>query len=85
MDNNILNIIVWCITIIFLFYLYIKIKKKILIVKDYNRKINKHDKKIKDELVILRKELISTEDVTKKNFILKQIENIVNNKIRKNV
>jgi hypothetical protein len=58
-------------------YIYRKIKKKIMINRDYNRKTNKEDLKIRKDLSTLREELFKTDNPSVRNEILNKIDAIV--------
>jgi hypothetical protein len=59
-----------------LYYIYKKIKIKIMISKDYNRKISKDDLKVRKDLETLRKQLFQSEDPVVNNEILNKIQKI---------
>jgi hypothetical protein len=61
----------------FIHYIYKWLKKKIMIKRDYNRKINKGDLKIRKDLSTLREELMKTDNPSVRNEILNKIDAIV--------
>ena len=76
MGNIIYIIIVF--VVIMGYYIYKNIKKKIMIKKDYNRKINNDDLKVRKDLQILRTQLFQSDNPEVNNQIIKKIQTIVN-------
>jgi hypothetical protein len=76
MGNIIYIIIVF--VVIMGYYIYKNIKKKIMIKKDYNRKINNDDLKVRKDLQILRNQLFQSDNPEVNNQIIKKIQTIVN-------
>ena len=63
-----------------IYYIYRKIKKKNMVNKDYNRKINDYDLKVRNDLSVLRKELMKTDSPEIRNQILNKIDLIIKNR-----
>lgn len=76
MGNIIYIIIVF--VVIMGYYIYKNIKKKIMIKKDYNRKINNDDLKVRKDLQLLRNQLFQSDNPEVNNQIIKKIQTIVN-------
>ena len=63
-----------------LYYSYKRVKRKIVIKKDYNRKISDQDLKVRKDLEVLRNQLLSSENPDINNEILNKIQAIVDAK-----
>jgi hypothetical protein len=75
-ENSIYGIMI-IVLLGFIYYIYKWLKKKIMINRDYNRKINKEDLKTRKDLAVLREELFKTDNPNVRNEILNKIEAIV--------
>jgi hypothetical protein len=64
--------------LVILYYIYKNVKKKIMINRDYNRKISKNDLKVRKDLETLRNQLYRAKDPVSKNEIIDKIQAIVN-------
>lgn len=60
-----------------IYYIYKYIRKKMMINKDYNRKVSKEDLGIRKDLAFLREELLKTDNPNTRNEILNKIQIIV--------
>lgn len=80
MNSVTIYCIIGVVAIAILYYIYRNIKKKNMINKDYNRKINDYDLKVRNDLSVLRKELMKTDSPEIRNQILNKIDLIIKNR-----
>ena len=81
--DNLKYLIIGCV-IILLYFTFKKIKKRIMVRKDYNRKISKEDLKVRKDLEILRNQLFQSDDPAVNNELLNKIQAITksNSKVK---
>jgi hypothetical protein len=77
MTDLIVKIGIVFVILIGIYYIYRKVKKKIMINRDYNRKLNDGDLKLRNDLAVLRKELLKTDNPNLRNEILNKIDVMV--------
>jgi len=80
MNSLTIYCIIGVVAMTIIYYIYRKIKKKNMVNKDYNRKINDYDLKVRNDLSVLRKELMKTDSPEIRNQILNKIDLIIKNR-----
>lgn len=65
------------------YYIHKKLKKDKMVKKDYNRKFSDKELKTRNDLAVLRKELLKSDDPSLKNEILNKIDAIIKVENRK--